>query len=104
PPLARAPPDPALHSVDLAHGERPYVGHGALCQGIEGVGGRGPALNQPAQRRAKDYHALYTVIRNGVAGTEMPGAWQLTDREVWRVVGYIRSLNRVEDAKPTRDP
>ena len=102
---ARPGQDPiaALTADDLAHGKRLYVGQCALCHGIEGVGGRGPALNQPALRRAKDHQALYNVIKNGVAGTEMPAAWHMTDREVWRVVGYIRSLNRVEDAKPTGD-
>src|SRR5262245_37625593 len=102
---ARPGQDPiaALTADDLARGKRLYVGQCALCHGIEGVGGRGPALNQPALRRAKDYQALYNVIRNGVAGTEMPAAWHMNDREAWRVVGYILSLNRVEDAKPTGD-
>jgi putative heme-binding domain-containing protein len=102
---ARPGQDPiaALTADDLAQGKRLYVGQCALCHGIEGVGGRGPALNQPALRRAKDHQALYSVIRNGVAGTEMPAAWYMTDREAWRVVGYIRSLNRVEGAKPTGD-
>src|SRR5262249_2155622 len=62
-----------------------------------------PTHNHPPQTRAKDQTAIYIFIRNGVAGTEMPAAWHMTDREVWRVVGYIRSLNRVEDAKPTGD-
>jgi putative heme-binding domain-containing protein len=102
---ARPGQDPiaALTADDLAQGKRLYVGQCALCHGIEGVGGRGPALNQPRLRRAKDNQALYIVIKNGVAGTEMPGAWQLSDREVWRIVGYIRSFNRVEDAKLTGD-
>jgi putative heme-binding domain-containing protein len=89
--------------ADLAQGKRLYVGQCALCHGIEGVGGRGPALNQPTLRRAKDSQALYNVIKNGVAGTEMPAAWQMTEREVWRVVGYILLLNRVETAKLTGD-
>jgi cytochrome c oxidase cbb3-type subunit III len=96
-------PNAALTADDLAHGKRLYVGQCALCHGIEGVGGRGPALNRPTLSRAKDNQALYFVIKNGVAGTEMPGAWQLTDREVWRVVGYIRSLNRVEASMLTGD-
>jgi len=95
--------DVTLTADDLAQGKRVYVGQCSLCHGIEGVGGRGPALNQPTLRRAKDYQALYNVIKNGVAGTEMPGAWQLTDREVRRVVGYIQSLNRVEASKLTGD-
>jgi cytochrome c oxidase cbb3-type subunit 3 len=98
---ARPNQDPiaSLTADELSHGKRLYVGHCALCHGIEGTGGRGPALNQPALRRGKDNIALYSVIRNGVEGTEMPGAWQMTEREVWRVAGYVRSLGRVEPAK-----
>src|SRR5262245_17252415 len=71
-------PIAALTADDLEHGKRLYVGQCALCHGIDGVGGRGPALNRPTSSRAKDNQALYVVIKNGVAGTEMPGAWQLT--------------------------
>ena len=95
--------DLTLTLGELAQGKRIYVGQCALCHGIEGVGGRGPALNQPALRRAKDDLALFNVIKNGVAGTEMPAAWYMTEREVWRVVGYIHYLNRAEDKKPTGD-
>jgi cytochrome c oxidase cbb3-type subunit III len=101
--IAAARPGQDLTADDLAQGKRLYVGQCALCHGIEGVGGRGPALNQPTLRRAKDHQALYIAIKNGVAGTEMPAAWHMTDREVWRVVGYIRSLNRVEAANLTGD-
>jgi len=95
--------DVTLTVDELAQGKRVYVGQCALCHGIEGVGGRGPALNQPALRRAKDDVALYNVIKNGVAGTEMPASWHMTEREVWRVVAYIRYLNRAEDVNLTGD-
>jgi cytochrome c oxidase cbb3-type subunit 3 len=95
--------DVTLTVDELAQGKRIYVGQCALCHGIEGVGGRGPALNQPTLRRAKDAQALYNVIKNGVAGTEMPAAWHMTEREVWRVVGYIHYLNRAEYVKLTGD-
>jgi len=102
---ARPNQDPieSLTADEMSHGKRLYVGHCALCHGIEGTGGRGPALNQPTLRRGKDNIALYTVIKAGVEGTEMPGAWQMTEREVWRVVGYVRSLGRVELTKQTGD-
>lgn len=35
------------------------------------------------------------MIQNGVAGTEMEGSWQMTDREIWQVAAYIRSLSQV---------
>src|SRR5438093_1092926 len=39
--------------------------------------------------------ALRGVIKNGIAGTEMPGAWQLHPREVESVAAYVRSLGTV---------
>lgn len=95
--IARSHQDPisTLTADDLAYGKRLYVGHCAICHGIEGAGGRGPALNQPRLRRVADNWSLYGVIKNGVQGTEMPAAWQMTDREAWRVAGYVRSIGSV---------
>jgi len=93
---ALSPQDPlsALTAEDVARGGRLYVGHCALCHGIEGTGGRGPRLNQPELRRVAGNTELFGVIRNGLEGTEMPGFWQMTEREVWQVAGYVRSLGR----------
>jgi len=80
---------------DLASGQKLFVAHCALCHGIGGTGGRGPSLNHPELRRAGENLALFQVIRNGIPSTEMPGAWQMTDRETWQVAGYVRSLGRI---------
>ncbi len=104
--LAHPSQDPisALTADDLAHGKRLYVGHCAICHGIEGAGGRGPALNQPRLRRVTDNWSLYGVIKNGVQGTEMPAAWQMTEREAWRVAGYVRSIGSVAAVNLPGDP
>jgi len=93
-----------LTEADISRGKQLFVGHCALCHGIEATGGRGPALNQPKLRRAVDNLALFRIIKNGIEGTEMPDAWQMTDREIWQVAGYVRSLSRAEAAKPSGDP
>jgi cytochrome c oxidase cbb3-type subunit III len=80
---------------DLAQGKRLYIGHCAACHGIDGVGGRGPALNQPAMRHATDEGSMFRVIKFGIPGGEMPGAWQMTDREIRLAAGYVRSLGRI---------
>lgn len=75
-------------------GEKLFVAHCALCHGIGGGGGRGPSLNHPNLRRAGDNRALFRIIQEGIEGTEMPSAWQLTEREIGHIVDYLRSLGR----------
>ena len=80
---------------DLAAGAVLFRNHCALCHGTDGSGGRGPALAQPKLKRAADDAALLKVVKDGISGTEMPGAWQMDDREVLQVAAYARSLGRV---------
>jgi putative heme-binding domain-containing protein len=93
-----------LSAEDLARGKQLFVGHCALCHGIDGAGDRGPALNQPKLRRAAGDQALFLLIKNGIQGTEMPDAWQMTDREIWQVAGYVRALGRTAVTKLPGDP
>ncbi len=74
-------------------GEKLFVSQCALCHGITGNGGRGPALTRSKLDRAPDDEALHKVIENGIP-PEMPGAWQLSPREVSAVAGYVRSLGQ----------
>src|SRR5262245_49835504 len=89
-------PDPmaTLTADDLTRGRRLFVNQCALCHGIDGAGGKGPALNQPTLHRAADNRALFEIIKNGIERTEMPSAWYMIDREIWQVAGYVRSLGR----------
>jgi putative heme-binding domain-containing protein len=88
-------PIATMSAADLERGQRLYRGHCALCHGQTAEGGRGPNLAVPNLRRAADNAALFRVIQQGVPGSEMDGAWQLTEREVWQVAAYLRSLGRV---------
>ena len=80
---------------DIAAGEILFQNHCALCHGRDGGGGRGPVLAQQKLRRAADDTSLVKVIQEGIHGTEMPGAWQLDERELRQVAAYVRSLSRV---------
>src|SRR5579862_6920489 len=80
---------------DPARGKKLFEAHCALCHGETGLGGRGPNLARATLPRAHDDEQLASVISHGIPGTEMPGFWQLTDREVSVVAGYVRSLGRV---------
>lgn len=84
----------ALTADDLKKGQQIFTGQCALCHGIAGTGGRGPALNLARLRRASEDSALFRIIKFGIEGSEMPGFWPLSDREIWQVAGYVRSLGR----------
>ena len=88
-----------LKPTDLAQGKKLFNGQCALCHGIEGTGGKGPALNQPKLQRATNEAALFKVIKEGIPDSEMPDFWQMTDREIRLVASYVRSLGRVNLVK-----
>lgn len=79
---------------DLAVGKKIFESQCALCHGQTGTGGRGPGLNRPKLIKAPDDDALRKVISDGI-DPEMPGAWQLSKREVASVAVYVRSLGTV---------
>jgi putative heme-binding domain-containing protein len=86
-------------SDEYAQGKKIYVNQCSLCHGIGGAGGKGPALNQPKLARAATEADLLRVIREGVPNSEMPGFWQLNDKEAQQVVAYVRSLGQVAVVK-----
>jgi putative heme-binding domain-containing protein len=94
---------PAESPPDLAAGRKIFESQCALCHGQTGTGGRGPALNRPKLQKAPDDEALRKVISGGIP-PEMPGAWQLHEREVAGVAAYVRSLGAVPPEKLPGDP
>lgn len=84
---------------ELALGKKVYVNQCALCHGIDGVGGKGPALNVPKLQRATSETEIAQVIRRGLPGSEMPGFWALSDQEIQQLVRYVQSLGRTEPVK-----
>lgn len=88
-----------LTPADLTHGKQLYENQCSVCHGQTGTGGKGARLAQPRLRHAPDDGALVSVIANGIPGTEMPNAWQMTERELWQVAGYVRSMGRIPVVK-----
>lgn len=88
---------------DAGQGKKLFNGQCVVCHGIEGTGSRGPALNLPKLQRATNEAELIKIIREGIPDSEMPGAWQLTEREVRLVASYVRSLGRVKTLKVSGD-
>src|SRR5262249_2284526 len=66
------------------------------CHGADGTGGRGPSLARARLRRVSDDKSLFDAIQTGIPGTEMPAIWYLSEDEIWRVAGYVRSLAAVK--------
>jgi putative heme-binding domain-containing protein len=89
--------------AELELGRRLYAAQCMLCHGEEGKGGRGPALAAGRMKHAPDEAALKRVIAAGIGGTEMPGAWQLSEREVASVAAYVLTLGKVAEEKAPGD-
>ena len=65
----------------------------AACHGTGATGGRGPNLTSGRFVHGGSDYEIFTTIRGGVAGTEMPSFAQLPADDVWRLVTYIKSLS-----------
>src|SRR5260370_40639291 len=83
----QTPPDPLTVATadDIVAGKRLYDSQCALCHGIGGTGGRGPAFTVPKLRRAADGQELIGLVINGINGSGMPAFWFLGERPVFQV-------------------
>lgn len=75
-------------------GKKTFERHCALCHGIDGKGGRGPALTRARLSHAPDDAALKSVISDGIP-PNMPEAWYLSEEDVANVAAFVRSLGNV---------
>ena len=80
--------------ADTVAGKRLFERHCVLCHGIEGKGGRGPALNRVKLPHAPDDAALKSVIAGGIP-PDMPEGWFLSDEDVANLAAFIRSLSKL---------
>ena len=62
------------------------------CHGQAARGDRGPALSTGVFRRGGGDGEIFTNIRAGVRGTQMPAFGQLRAEQIWQLVSYLRSL------------
>ena len=95
--------NPHTTDADVEQGRRLFDGRCAGCHGKGGVGDRGSNLAQPTLTHASDDPSLFRVIRSGIPGTEMPSTHLATDREIWQLAAYVRSLGRQPIEKVTGD-
>ena len=89
---------------DLARGKVLYDAGCQVCHGPKGDGGKGANLAQAKLQKATTDGDLVRLIEVGVIGTEMPGAWHMTNRELTQVAAYVRTLGKVVAEKVPGDP
>ena len=93
--------NPYSSAADIDMGRAIYNGRCGHCHGQNGEGGRGATLNTGRFRHGGSDRELFLVIRNGIPDTEMPGAPNLLDMEVWRMVAYVQQLGRQGASDPS---
>lgn len=64
----------------------------AFCHGADAMGGRGPSLVSAKVAQNTTDDALKSIVRNGIAGTTMPGFDGIEGEDMDKLVAYIRSL------------
>ncbi len=88
---------------DLVRGKKLFDGSCQLCHGPLGDGGKGANLAQAKLPRSSTDGDLVRIIETGIPGTEMPGSWHMTRREVTQVAAYVRTFSKVVREKASGD-
>ncbi len=97
-------PFAGLNDDDLATGQEVFQVQCARCHGMLGEGGEGPSLTRAKLTYASNGNELMGIIRNGIAGTGMPGSWQLSESHVRRVAAYVSTLGTLAEEAMPGDP
>jgi putative heme-binding domain-containing protein len=74
-----------------------------FCHGVDARGENGaPDLTAPRTQRRSDAE-IFRIILGGRPGTEMP-ANDLSEKETWQVIAYLRSLRPASSTKAAGEP
>ena len=84
--------NPAIgNPTAIAAGAKLYATSCAGCHGPDGSGGRGPNLVRRALWHPLSDEAVFSTIRNGVPGADMPPT-KLSDDDTWNLVAFVHAL------------
>ena len=93
----------AQDQAALGKGETTYRANCAFCHGIDARGEKGaPDLTSPRTQRRSDAE-LFPIILGGRPGTEMPAS-DLSEKETWEVIAYLRRLRSGSNATVAGNP
>ena len=90
-------------AADIEGGRQLFNGMCVECHGVNGAGGDAPSLNRARLMHAPTDAALVKILEVGIPNTNMPRIRRFTDTETRQLVGYVRSLGRVAEAKVPGD-
>ncbi|MEP6540475.1 MAG: c-type cytochrome, partial [Bryobacteraceae bacterium] len=93
--MTTATANPYTSPGDVEQGKRLYGGRCAGCHGPAGDGGKGANLAVAVLPRGASDRDLYSVIRYGLAETEMPSSL-MPEREIWQVAAFVRTLGKLQ--------
>ncbi|MFN7933176.1 MAG: c-type cytochrome [Bryobacteraceae bacterium] len=86
------PKNPAMGNPQaIASGQKLFVNSCAGCHGVKAEGGRGPNLRKRGVWHPLEDDALFTIIRKGIPGADMPAS-NFNEEQAWQVAAFVRAL------------
>ena len=95
--------NPYTSEADVAVGAELFASRCVNCHGADGRGDRGPDLTREVFRHGNSDRAIFMNILSGIPNTGMPSV-RLSDKEMWQIVAFVRSLRAPAEMAETGDP
>ncbi|MBK5293618.1 MAG: c-type cytochrome [Acidobacteriia bacterium] len=73
-------------------GRKQFLNSCSGCHGPNAEGGRGPRLLKSGVVRGSSNRQLFTLIKDGVKGSDMPPT-KAPDEKIWEMVSFVKNLN-----------
>ena len=73
-------------------GHELYLSVCSGCHGPTAEGGRGPNLITARNARRASNEELFTMIKNGIPGSDMPPS-PLPEEQIWQMAAFVRNLS-----------
>lgn len=77
----------------IAVGDALFHERCAVCHGQQAQGAMAVNLTNSRSARRGDASRFFTVIRDGIPGTDMPPNADFSNEQIWQIVSYLRALS-----------